>query len=100
MVTVTSLPGGPCLEWAEDKRALAPELSPAVRACLSLLSRTQMFPQQKGTALPPEPLCVILSPDLPFPCTSSTEIRVGAEGNALAPAQARFLTFNAHSSKG
>lgn len=49
MVTVTSLPGGPCLEWAEDKGALAPELSPAVRACLSLLSRTQMFPPQKGT---------------------------------------------------
>lgn len=80
---------------------MAQQLSLAVRACLPLLSRTQMFPQQKGTALPPEPLHVTLSPDLPLSCTLNTEIGVGgAEGNALAPAQARFLTLNAHSSKG
>lgn len=67
MVTVTSLPGGPCLEGAEDKGALALQLSPAVRASLSLLSRTQIFPRQKCTALPPEPLHVSASkPTLPL----------------------------------
>lgn len=66
MVTVTSLqrslPG-----VGRGKRSPGPAAQPSIEGLFVTLSRTQMFPQHKGTVLPPKTLHVTVSrPTLPL----------------------------------